>query len=224
MSAVAALTRGAAPPAGLRTNDMTAKRARRSRQSAADPTNLETSPTAGSVLVAPGVLGWLLPSNAPHTRTHVHLAQRVIVPLDGSSLAFRDGRGRLVETRSPVLVPPGVPYATLRSGPRFGVILHPLRDGRRVLVEADEPVVLSGATGDRVRGAAHALLGTAPGQDAGDAQLEFLEALGSPLGSHLDRRVRSVLDALASSPELEPLQLFARRSGISTERMRHLLT
>ncbi len=178
---------------------------------------------AGAVLVAPGVLGWLLPARAAHTRTNVHLAQRIIVPLDGSALSFRTADGSVVETREPVLVPPGRPYATLSSGPRFGLLIHPVRDGRRVLVNTSGPTVLSGRIGEHVRGAAEALLSTPAGNDASDAHGELLRALGSPLGSLLDRRVRMVLEALAFDPEPATLERLSLRTNLSSERLRHLV-
>jgi AraC-like DNA-binding protein len=178
---------------------------------------------AGSVLVAPGVLGWLLPSRAAHTQTNVQLVHRIVVPLDGSALSFRTAEGAVVETHEPVLVPPGLPYATLSSGPRLGLLMHPVREGRRVLVTAAGPTVLAGRVGDHVRGAAEALLSTPAGNNADDAHGELLQALGSPLGKLLDRRVRTVLETLAFDPEPATLERLSERTGLSSERLRHLL-
>lgn len=204
---------------------MTETRATKSTRPPAAERRLHITSTkpAGSVLVAPGVLAWLLPPGAAYTRTNVHLAQRVIVPLDGSPLAFRTAEGAVVETRSPVLVPPGIPYATLSTGPRLGMLVHPVRDGRRVIVSATGPTILTGRTGDRVQGAAEALWSTPAKSAAGDAQRELLAALGAPLGGLLDRRVRVVLEMLGHAAEAPTLEMLSERTGLSSERLRHVV-
>lgn len=177
--------------------------------------------SAGTVLVAPGLLGWSFPSNAARTRTNIHFAPRVIVPLDGSSLVFRTADGRTGESRGPVLVPPGVTYATLSAGPRLGLTVHPVRDGRRLQVGA-EPTILDGRAGDRVRGVADALLATRPDAEAEDAHVELLGGLDAPRAM-VDRRVLAVLEALAFDREPPSLEALAARIALSPDRLRHLV-
>ncbi len=186
------------------------------------PLLVSTKP-AGAVLVAPGVLAWLFPAGAPFTQTNVHVGQRIVVPLDGAPLTFRAPGGAIVETRSPVLVPPGVPYATLSAGPRIGIVVHPVRDGRPVVMTEAGPTIVEGRAGGRVRGAAEALLSTPAHHHADDAHGELLDALGSPLGRLLDRRVRVVLDTLAFEPEPPTLEMLSARTELSSERLRHLV-
>ena len=178
---------------------------------------------AGAVHVAPGVLAWHLPAGAPCTKTKIHLGQRLVVPLERSSLSFRMPDGELVETRSPVLVPPGVPFTTLSSGPRVGVVVHPVRDGRPMLLTASGPTVLAGGTADRVRSAVLSFLSTPSHDVASGAHGELLTALGAPLGPLLDRRVRLVLETLAFEADPPPLAMLSERIDLSSERLRHLV-
>ena len=114
-------------------------------------------------------------------------------------------------------------YATLSAGPRIGIVVHPVRDGRPVVMTEAGPTIVEGRAGGRVRGAAEALLSTPAHHHADDAHGELLDALGSPLGRLLDRRVRVVLDTLAFEPEPPTLEMLSARTELSSERLRHLV-
>lgn len=178
---------------------------------------------AGSVLVAPGVLGWSFPPRAAQTRTNIHLAPRIIVPLDGSVLAFRGPHGEIGESRAPLLVPAGMPYETLSSGPRLGLTVHPIRDGRRHVVADRVPRPLTGRAAARASGVAKELAATPAGSDAGDAHVELLRAIDVPRRAPLDRRVLAVLEALAFDDVPPSLEALSARTALSPDRLRHLV-
>jgi len=51
----------------------------------------------------------------------------------------------------------------------------------------------------------------------------LLDALGAPLGRLLDRRVRVVLETLAFESDPPTLEMLSARTGLSSERLRHLV-
>lgn len=173
-------------------------------------------------MVAPGALAWQIPPRTRATRPNVQFALRVIVPLDGDRIAYRGADGDEVETAAPVVVPPGVSYATLRGGERLGVTLHPLREGRAIAWRDGAVRALAGAAADRVCGVARSLL-DAPDGDPGDIHAAFLRAIEAPLGRLVDPRVRALVDTLACDPVIPDLGELARRAGISGEHLRHLV-
>ena len=169
--------------------------------------------SAGTVFVTRGLMGWHVLRRDRPTHTNTQFALRLVIPLDGSTIAFGDQ-----VTAWPVVVPVGVPYATRGGGPRLGLSLHPVLDERRIVWPA--PAIVDGADGERVRAIAREVVaGTA---DPVTLHRDVITALAAPRGHRIDRRVCRALDAFADDapPTLTEL---ARTQAMSTDHLRHLI-
>jgi AraC-like DNA-binding protein len=176
--------------------------------------------SAGAVFVARGVMAWHVTRRARPTRPNTQFALRVVVPLDGATITFADAAGREHETASPIVIPAGTPYATRRGGPRLGLTLHPLLDGRAIANRMDGPTILESRSAGRVRAIARDVIEGASEPHA--LQGDLFAALGGSLGPLVDRRVRRTLDVLASEEPVRATEL-ARRLALSPDHLRHLV-